>query len=190
MNGTKKLLADISAKCIKNNITLKLISSPSVDVDSIECSGYFDETEMVVATQKKDWVDILLHEDCHLDQFLEKSKLWNSGDDGIRTLEKWLSNKHVSNKKIEQSIIDIILLELDCEKRTVNKIKKYKLDIDTKKYIQQANTYLFSYWATQKYRKWLPMPYNNKNLVKKFPNYFLKLSEYINPESKYVRIFG
>jgi hypothetical protein len=187
--SSKKLLADIANKCIVHGINFRLEASPSVDVEEIECSGYFDEESLVVAGKKDDWIDVLVHEDCHLDQMLDKSPFWQAGDAGIKNIEKWLSGKKISTSKIKKSIVDTILLELDCEIRTVKKIKKYKLKIDTNKYIKQANAYLFSYWAMFRYREWFKFPYNNPLIYNNMPVRFLSSKCYCDPQTEYVSYY-
>jgi hypothetical protein len=188
--GAKKFISDVATKCVESGITLKLISDRTVDVDSIPCSGYFDEDDLVVATKKKDWLDVLAHESCHLDQFVEKSKYWIKGDEGIKNIEKYLSkNKSITYNKVKKSIIDTILLELDCEIRTVKKIKKYKLNVNIDTYIKQANSYLFSYWVILRDRRWYPFPYNNPKIYNKFPSNFLQVSDYKNDKSDFLKYF-
>jgi hypothetical protein len=188
--GAKKFISDLAAKCVSHNISLKLISDNQVDAESIACSGYFDEEDIVVATKKKDWLDVLVHESCHLDQFVERSKFWTSGDEGIRTIEKFLSrSKFINMTKLKNSIIDTIMLELDCEKRTVKKIKKYNLDVNIDKYIKQANSYLFSYWTIYSDRKWYPFPYNNPKIYNKFPSKFLPIGEYKKENNNFLHLF-
>ncbi len=46
------------------------------------------------------------------------------------------------------------MMEFDCEKRTVAKIKKYNLPIDIKDYIQKANAYVWFYTAVLNKRQW------------------------------------
>jgi len=189
--GTKKFISDVAAKCVEHGITLKLISDKKVCVDSIPCSGYFDEEDLVVATKKPDWLDVLVHESCHLDQFVQKSKYWKSGDTGIINIEKFISKeKNMSIKKVKKSIIDTVMLELDCEMRTVKKIKKYGLKVNIDTYTKQANSYLFSYWTILRDRKWYPFPYNKPKIYNKFPSNFLPLSEYKDDNNRFMKYFA
>ena len=48
-------------------------------------------------------------------------------------------------------------IEIDCEKRTVEKIKKYDLPLDPIVYTQQSNTYLYWYTMVAKKRSWYKM---------------------------------
>ena len=138
-NNVKKLIGDIANKCLANGFSFKLEAKKSVQAgEGIDCSGYFDEKDLVVASAKKDWRDVLVHESCHLDQFVENSKYWDDGECGIIILDKWLMKKANYNKKrLEKAIQNTILLELDCEKRTVKKMIRYGIKFNKTKYIQK-----------------------------------------------------
>jgi hypothetical protein len=187
--SVKKLVADVAAKCLENGFSLKLIAKKSIDSGGIECSGYFDETDLIVATKKKDWVDVLAHESCHLDQYIEGHKSWGDGESGIISVDEWLLNKKRSNRNIEKSIKSIILLELDCEKKTVKKMLKYKIALNKDLYIQKANAYLFSYWATFRDRKWFKFPYDNPKIYKKMPKVFLNEKEYLKKDNQWLKLY-
>lgn len=188
-NKVSKFLAHLTEKCIDNNISLKFISQNSVDMDSFECSGYFDEKEIAVATKKKDWVDVLVHESCHLDQFLEKSPFWFDDEIGMHVVEKWIQKKHNNAKKAHQCFLNVIKMELDCEKRTIKKLKKYDLKVNKNNYIQQANSYLFSYVYSFKNKKWYPKPYEKNKIVKKMPIVFLAPEKYFSYYKKYEELY-
>jgi len=182
-NNISKLIADISTKCIKNKINFRLEYAEQVDTNNIPCSGYFDEKSLVVATKKKniqDWLDILIHESCHLDQFIEKSKVWTPDELGLFVVEGWIQNKKISSKKAIEAFHNTILLELDCEKRTVKKIKKYKLKVNIDLYIQKANAYLYGYGVSYKKKVWPNRPYEKAFIINKMPKKFLKAEEYFN----------
>jgi hypothetical protein len=190
MNNFSKFLSDTILTCIKHKIGFDLVPEDHVLADGIKCSGYFDEVYLKVAIKKKDWQIILIHESCHLDQFTKKSLFWKEGEDGITLIDDWLKGKDFSSKKVEKSFKDTIILELDCEKRSLQKIKKYKLNIDSKEYIQKANAYLLSYWATYRDKKWYPFPYNKPEIYKQLPDKFLSLKEYYNKDSKYLKLYN
>jgi len=183
MKNINKLIADVSEKCIKNKINFRLEYVEQVDTNNIPCSGYFDEKSLVVATKKKkleDWLDILIHESCHLDQFVEKSKVWCPDELGLYVVENWIKKKKINLKKVTEAFHNTILLELDCEKRTVKKIKKYNLNFNIDLYIQKANSYLYGYGVSFKKKVWPNTPYEKSSIVNKMPKKFLKTEEYFN----------
>ena len=191
--STAKLISDIVLKCLKHKISFKLISKPFVEANNIKCSGYFDEEdlELVVATNKKenDWLTILIHESCHLDQYTEKTPIWGEGEDGITVIDEWLEGKDYKPQQLEKAFIDTIKLEVDCEKRSVKKIKKYNLQIDPELYIQKANAYLISYWATYRDRKWFPFPYNNPLVYKNMSKKFLSAKQYLHKNHSLLKFY-
>jgi len=189
MTNIQKLIGKVAADCQKYKIGFHLSPDKFVEADGIKCSGYFDDRDLYVAAGKKDWVDVLVHESCHLDQFVEKHPLWLKADTGITMIEKWCKGAQYSKDRIIQAFRDTIELELDCEKRSEKKIKKFKLDIDLVRYRKQVNSYLFSYWATYRNKKWWAFPYNNPKIVRRMPEVFLPLKEYHNPDTDYLRYF-
>jgi hypothetical protein len=68
---------------------------------NIRCSGYFDEEskELVVAMNNTDWLGILVHEYCHMTQWLDGVKVWTDGCEGLEKVEEWLSGKSVRGIK-------------------------------------------------------------------------------------------
>jgi hypothetical protein len=193
MNKSQKIGAFVSTvvnKCIKYNVGFHLVPMPYVMADGLKCSGYFDEKELVVASNKKDWLDVLVHESCHFDQFTEKHKLWNVADSDLTTFDKWLNGKKIPINRVLECVKHIVELELDCEKRSIKKFKKFNFTfINTEKYIQQANSYLFGYWVAVKNKKWYPMPYNNPNIVKAMPKTFLPLKYYFDNNTSLLKYY-
>jgi hypothetical protein len=191
--NAKLLITDTVLKCLKHKISFKLIAKPHVIVNKIKCSGYFDEEdrELAVATNKKenDWLFILIHESCHLDQFLQKTPIWKNGEDGIGIIDEWLGGKAYKEKELLKALKDTILLEMDCEKRSVKKIKKYKIETDVSEYIQKANAYLLSYWATYRDKKWYPFPYNTPSIYKNMPTKFLSENDYLNKNHSLLNLY-
>ncbi len=191
-SNIKKLIADIADKCVRHNISLRLENTNLLDTDDLACSGYFDEKVLAVATKKpkiNDWLDVLIHESCHLDQWSEKAKVWIPDDIGLTIVEKWIKGKNINKKKVFEAFKNTILLELDCEKRTVKKAKKYKINLNFDEYIQKANSYLFAYVYTLENKKWYAAPYENPNIYKKMPKKFLSVNQYFEQYNKYSELY-
>ena len=115
----------------------------------VESSGHFADGQepclTVYTTDKIDeWLPIFVHESCHKDQFLEKTDIWNKriGDeyDALEIFDMWIEH-HVELKKYQmRPVLDnIIQVELDCERRSIEKIQKHSLDLNISEYIQKAN---------------------------------------------------
>jgi hypothetical protein len=183
-------LEDLRIECKKNNVKLSFPDCDFVKLDGYDCFGYFeshgDEGTLVVAKKvnKKDFFETLVHESCHMDQWIEKSKEWevfaNCAEDSDERLHLWARCEiSLKQKQVENYFDKYVNVEIDCEKRTVEKIKKYNLNIDTKRYIQKVNAFiLFQRAILQKYRiykrqKGNVPPYALKALVDQMPTRFV-----------------
>jgi len=144
-----------------------------------QCSGYFDPEEgkerLVVASNRKDFLSILVHEYAHLTQWADNCYEWYNYGESYNLVDEWLGGEDVHN--IGRHLKRAMLIELDNEKRSVALIKKFKLPIDIDDYIRKANSYMF-FWLYLKYtRSWSKAsnsPYNNKTIISKMPKRFLK----------------
>lgn len=192
-SNTIKFIKDLENKCKIYNIKLTFKNSRSVDGGGgTRIGGYFDygNMELAVARKHKDWLSLLVHESCHVDQWSEQSKLWTQNIDEDGKVDKWILGAKV--KYIKKSLEDTLQLELDCEKRAVKKIKKYKLPINIKTYIQRANAYVQFYNYLYETRKWSKphnSPYTNKNVYSVMPSIFREKKYYKTLPIKVRQIF-
>lgn len=190
--SVKKFIIDVAETCIRNNISFNLLAEEVIECGAgIEVSGYFDEKTLTVCTDKKEqeWLSILVHESSHMDQYLQQCEHWKN-DYCVDVLDSWLAKEQdIKDDEIEECVQNCIMLELDCERRALRKIKKYKLPIDTELYIQKANSYLFSYWATFRYRKWYSFPYQRPTIYKKMPKVLLTADDYLNKYHDYIHLY-
>lgn len=185
MDNIRRFKADLRAQCKKHNIKLKLIHAPTINYvgnAKIQVSGYFDSDamELAVATDKapNEWLEILIHESCHLDQYLDDNDFWNDSFiddvDSSAILDLWLNKRiELNPKQIKDVVKKIIDLERDCDLRAIEKIKKYNLDsiIDLRQYTRKSNAYHLSYDAVAQLRKWnkpLKSPYQVKRIADLF----------------------
>ena len=156
-------------KCdLRNTKYLKLSGN-------IQCSGYFDEQTKVlaVAMNRPDWIEILAHEYCHLTQWVEGCKIWKDGTYGVDKVDQWLSGKAIRN--IKKWLAYSRDLELDNEKRTVELIRKWGLNVDVDFYIKKANAYIQFYNYMYHSRKWSKpgnAPYGNQTIIEAMPSSF------------------
>lgn len=175
--NTVKFIKDLKVICKENSVSLQFSRTKTIKVNEhIRTSGFFCDEPLTLAcaTKSHDFINTLVHESCHLDQFIEKSNLWTEASIGD-VIDEWLAGKNID--RIEECIKPTKYLELDCEKRAVLKIKKYQLPINTSEYIQKANAYLWfhNYMFTK--RSW-PKPGNGpwemKQVWSKLPKTFSK----------------
>ena len=166
----------VKSECKKHNIKLVMRNVSYLKLsDGIRCSGYFDEEERVLAVaMKKDiWLGVLVHEYAHLTQWVDDCEAWRKGCKGLPKVDEWLAGKKV--RGIKQALAYSRDLELDNEKRSVKLIKKWKLPIDVKNYIQRANAYVQFYNYMYFSKKWCKpgnSPYTNEVIVNSMPTIF------------------
>jgi formyltetrahydrofolate synthetase len=80
-----------------------------------------------------------------MDQFIEQVSSWTENLD-LKETDKWLEgDNNVDMERVSNEIKTGIQVELDCEKRTVEKIKKWGLEfvVSVNEYIQKANAYTY-----------------------------------------------
>jgi len=153
----------VGIKCILKNVKSVKLSEGS----NARCSGYFDSEnkELVVSMKRPDSLAILVHEYCHLTQWEEQIPLWKKADVSLTKIDEWLCGKEIRNIKKHLAIARD--LELDNEKRSAKMIRKWKLSINIKDYIQKANSYIHFYnyiYYTRKWSKPRNTPYTNKQI--------------------------
>lgn len=167
--NTNAFIMDLIHKCISNGVTIYWEArmeyiTLNTDLGDVPCSGYFnddtdgDVPELAVAMgggiQK--WLPVLVHESCHLDQWLEKSPLWTRHPlgDPAGLIDDWINGEEFEPEVVDTIFKENIALELDCEQRSVKKILENHLPIDIDTYIQKANAYLMFYLYCKKHRTW------------------------------------
>lgn len=185
-------LDDITKYCSKHNI--QIIFKPSHKVDSgdgLLCQGYFEtengQASLYVGVGNEDWKEVFIHEFHHAKQYIAGQ--YREEEPFIEYFQ-WLSGDHYMNSKtLKQHMRYIQKCELNCEKRSVQFIKKYEdqLDIDVDRYIQKANAYVFFYPLTLKYRAWtspnkIPLT-KNESILNLMPTEFIK--NYNNPPKEF-----
>jgi hypothetical protein len=173
----RKFIEDLKEQCRKHNVKLRLTKGKNILCDGFFVSGFFDGETLACASGRDGYIYILVHESCHLDQFLENQKLWNKIEK-MPDIDSWLSGKKIKN--VNKAIEAYKWLELDCEKRTIKKLKKYKIPFTTEQ-IQKANSYVQFYNYIRETRKWCKKnntPYNNKNVYSVMPKKFMPLKWY------------
>lgn len=174
-NNLGVLLGNVLEKAIANGVTVTL--SPKTNVvypfDGSLVSGFFDQEERLLscACGRKDWMEVFVHESCHMDQWIEGCNAWVNGVQSVDDYFEWLDGKECKN--IEQVVINAAMLEADCELRSIKKIKDYDLDIDTRRYAKKANAYVYFYLYSLNTRRWYDpekKPYDDHWLLSQCPS--------------------
>jgi hypothetical protein len=168
----KPFVNSVKRQCRDYKVDLVLSPSRKVVVTDdfeTECGGYFDgdNRDLVVACGKpfEKWVEILVHESSHMDQWKSDDR-WDKWGVSCSSMWAWLSGEKIMNRtQVSKMLDDMIELEKDCEMRAVEKIKKWGLPINVGKYIQRANIYLYSYGMMHKLKKFPTDIYSDNKLV-------------------------
>ena len=194
----------VKKTCLQNDIIFNLVDEQRVKHrNDIDCNGFFYQfpTPILTVAFKKpehEWIPILVHEFCHLCQYLEQSTVWTNqiinGQYALDLLMQWCDNnnkEHKSNNDVEDQISPFYLaqisreVERDCEIRAVDCIQLFSLHeccnhpIDITTYIKKANSYLYFYTTIPLTKKWYDTPpYEIESLWSKMPSEFLPSESY------------
>ena len=193
-NKNVQLFFDYTKKQIEI-LGVKVVISKKKYISFIDskCAGYFSPGDgknepptLAVATGRgaKEWLPVFVHESCHLDQWMENSKIWKKYAE-LDILDEWVYGKKFDKNILNKSTKNSINLEVDCEKRTVKKIIEWNLPIDIDEYIQRSNAYVMFYNYVKKVRKWSDpdkTPFRNKRIFKHMPKTWLDNYHYLSPE--------
>lgn len=163
MNNVFRFIKELKIKCKKYNVKLILYNQKYIEEDGEKFGGWFDPIGMELHCAFPDkiqskYVEILIHESCHLDQWIENTKYWNLEviNNSLNTLWETLKGKKVKNLKFH--LRNVQMMEAECEKMSIEKIKDYDLGIDINKYTQKANSYLLFYTLLIETKKWTDYP--------------------------------
>lgn len=185
-NAIDILINDIKKTANDNNVKIIIDKGKTIPYynTNVPVSGYFIDygtPTLAVATGKpvEDWVMILVHESCHMDQYIERSPYWTTsfidGKEAVEHIQEWCDGAELSESKLDYAIKKAREVELDCEKRTMEKAKSYGLSINIEEEIQKANSYILFYTLLKETRKWNKPgkpPYKIKEVWSALPNTF------------------
>jgi hypothetical protein len=187
-------------KATKNNVNVHLIQKRSVSSNGgAPCSGFVTDEPpcLAVATgkPKSKWFPVFIHESCHMDQFLEPAQVWTDtkiqGADANDLVFLWVEHMiELNAHQLERYIHLATMVELDCEKRTIQKILAHKFDIDPSIYTQRANAYVYFYLMLAKTRRWYTVgrePYAVKEVWEQMPKHFN--NDYTKLSREYARLY-
>jgi hypothetical protein len=186
--NTQTFIDYVKSECKKHKVKFKPYKRGYVKLaDGVKCGGFFDDSDhpavLAFAQGREDFLGLMVHEYCHMTQWLEKIPLWKEAEDGLSRMWDWLSGTEVED--IDGAINIARNLELDNEKRTVEMIKKWNLPIDVNEYIKKANAYIIFYNYLRISRKWSDptnSPYRNQNIVDAMSDKFDMDYENLSPE--------
>jgi hypothetical protein len=151
--------------------------------------GWANDKELRIATKRpvSTWMDVFVHETCHLDQLLQRPSWHRDKEEALGKVDDWLAGKRV--EYIETHMRQVVEMEWDCERRSVRKIARNKLPVNLKEYAQMANAYILGYHWTLKNRKWCKKSYETTYVWARMPEKIIPLDTALNPPEKLVAPF-
>jgi hypothetical protein len=159
IDDARSFIADLVIECAEKGISVILQNTDGVDLCGTTCSGYFDpENKKLVtsmATGIDEWFPILLHEYSHMQQWLDDPVKFDELNKFDTVLSKWVAGTlELGAEDIKKYFADAMYLEGDCEKRTVELIKRRSIGINIEEYSQKAMAYVNMYHVLPNVRKW------------------------------------
>lgn len=150
-----QFIGETSLQLLKDGVSVRLDPEKSVthEGDGLPCAGWFcpEDQEMVVAMGAEYYLETYAHEFCHYTQWKDGRMVLDDDDD---QMWDWLAGQDFPYAVVERSVRASQFLEADNERRTVELIKKYDLQIDIKAYTQKSNAYILFYNLVLKTRRW------------------------------------
>lgn len=175
---TQKFL-EIAMKDLKQNGIKLKIYKKTIDADdtSVPCKidGYFDDLQLEMGVYKDHrWLETFVHEYSHFLQWRDRDPTFTAyykhEYDPSVLIEKWLSRKISYDRRVENSFKIVRANEMSCDQIAVKLINKYKLPIQTQKYIKKANFQILYYHCVESERCWnVDKIYRNNELWEKIP---------------------
>lgn len=164
----------VKEECKKNSVKIKPYKRSYIKLtDNIKCGGFFDDgsdlklrkATLAFAQGREDFLELMVHEYCHMTQWIDGIELWEVSADSLTVVDEWLSGVDHLAMLVEVSLNKLRELELDNEKRSVEIFKEWDLPVDVDLYIRKSNAYVLFYNYMKISRKWSNpdnAPYRNK----------------------------
>ena len=152
------------------------------DDEHSECRGSFGDIdkELKIYLVPDIWLDVLTHEYSHMEQWLEKSPIffakYRKRMDPTSVVDNWLNGHEYADSTLDACFRMVKELELDCERRAVENIKKWNLPINIERYTKCAIAYIHYYDYARVYRhRSSNVPYENDNVIESIEADFDKM---------------
>lgn len=175
----------VKDECKKSGV--KIIVSPEDCVTWVEhgvevkCNGFFDDgkesdtqPELAWSTGRpfEQWFPVLIHEYNHMRQWLEEDPVWAESA-RVPDWFEWLDGAmELDEAEIIESCMAYALMELNCDARAVEMIRKFEIDLDPEYYAQTAHAYAWFYFWALENRSWYVIdhePYRTQAIVEAMP---------------------
>jgi hypothetical protein len=144
---------ELTRRAWRFGVSVLLSPETHVDCDGFPAGGYFDgdAKTLAVATGRTEdvWIGVLIHEYCHLTQWIEGSPVWRKSRD---EMWDWLNGKRIkSPRQAVQTVQDV---EADCERRSIRLIRELDAPVNLDRYTRTANAYIHFHNVIAEKRKW------------------------------------
>ena len=179
MNNVLRFIEDLETKCKEYGVKLVLYDMKFIENDGDKFGGWFDadNKELHCAFPDKiqtKYVELLVHESCHMDQWIENTKYWTIERRNNSLTEVWKILKGEKVNKLKYHLKNVQMMEAECEKMSIQKIKDYDLGINIERYAMKANSYLLFYSVLVETKKWTDYPpYKFKDIWRGLPDKIL-----------------
>lgn len=179
MNNVLRFIEDLETKCKEYGVKLVLYDMKFIENDGDKFGGWFDadNKELHCAFPDKiqtKYVELLVHESCHMDQWIENTKYWAIERRNNSLTEVWKILKGEKVNKLKYHLKNVQMMEAECEKMSIEKIKDYDLGINIERYAMKANSYLLFYSVLVETKKWTDYPpYKFKDIWRGLPDKIL-----------------
>lgn len=190
--GVRDFIRTVSRQCQAHGVEFSMEDDSRVQYadTSMRVSGYFIDRpspQLKVATRKSldQWLGVLVHEFCHMRQWLEESPAWSGvfmqdGREAGDWLDDWIGGEDMSPDRVKQIIAAVQQVEHDCESRVLEAIDEFDLPLDRDLYARRANAYVHFYQHIAKTRQWYDegrAPYEIDDLVQSMPMQMVALGD-------------
>jgi len=156
-NSISDFINMVQSDCLENGVEIIFHPTTSIMMSKkISVSGFWcdEDKQLNVAIYHPEWLVILAHEYGHYCQWKDGKFIDEKTTEAYILYDEWIEKKISLTKEKLDDICELIQkCELDCEKRALKLVKKYKL-CDIESYIQKANSYVLGYDVTKITRKW------------------------------------
>lgn len=182
MSDPVKFIQLVSRDCKKHGVKLNLIPKRRYKLSKTESlAGLWDEETLTitVATYNDDWLTTLAHEYSHFCQWKNNEFSSDEVNDAFADFDEWIDGKlELSDERLKEAITVIQDCELDCEKKTLDLIKKYNLFDKPELYIKKSNAYVLSYEIIKLTRKNIHHSgHGSSKILKLMPKTFIEKYE-------------
>lgn len=160
----------------KHGKTVTVCNTKTINMDGLKVGGWCNDKEIVIALKSSMFEQTYVHEFSHMQQSVEDSPYWKDTSLFWRHLEK---DKVAINSW--DSVLEIIALERDCERRALLHSKQWGL-FDNEEYAKAANLYLHFYQYVFIKRRWI----NSRNIY--HPRLLEVMPEKLAPFSSFKKI--